>query len=450
MKVIELNSDSRRILQLIPSLQGCRSPFDAIRRFYTYLKDAYPGYAHVALSTKGLPPGSYRVCALIGDDGTEHLQFSDLWKGLDQPIHRGGALGAISTNRSPQLVRDLDWSGEAGVDPRFWDYRELMAIPLPDERLPINWYLRLSRQPGQLTPAQLEQSTARGALVTALLNSLELAESLAKAWRYIDAEVDRMAQIQRALLPDPRPQIPGIELDVFYKTFARVGGDFYDFFPLGGEEDPWCIAIGDASGHGPSAAVVAAIVQAVLRDCARRSSGPGELLEKLNRRLCRTRIDGSFVTAFLAFFDPRTRCLSFASAGHPEPMVGDAEGTVTRLAGAHNPPLGIDAALGFCQSEMSLHPGQTLVLYTDGISEARDPNGNQFGEKGIKYVLREACGARSVVHQLESEITNHQRRECPRDDQTVLALHVRSDADEPIGPFPPWEAHDAEPGCYAI
>ncbi len=65
-----------------------------------------------ALSTRGLPPGSYRVCALIGDDGSEHLQFTDLWKGIDLPIHSGGMLGEISTRRMPQLARSgLDWRG---------------------------------------------------------------------------------------------------------------------------------------------------------------------------------------------------------------------------------------------------------------------------------------------------------------------------------------------------
>jgi len=450
MKVMELNNESQRLTQLIPSLQGCRTPFDAIKQFYAYLKEAYPGVAHAAISTRGLPPGSYRVCALIGDDGTEILQFSDLWKNVDLPIFHGGVLGEITSRRSPQLVRDLDWSEDTRPDPAFSNFRELIAVPLPDDRLPINWYVRLSREPGRFTASTLEQSTARAALVAPLLNSLQLAEDLARARRFIDAEVDRMAQIQRALLPDPRPQIPGVDVDVLYKTFARVGGDFYDFFPLGGEDDPWCIAIGDASGHGPSAAVVAAIVQAVFHDCAKRSSGPADLLEQLNRKLCRTRIDGSFVTAFVAFFDPRTLSLTFASAGHPEPMLGDDMGNVSRLAGAQNPPLGIDASIEFCQAETTLRPGQTLALYTDGISEASDPAGNQFGERGIKNVLREACGARSVVQQLESEISTHQRHQRARDDQTVLAIHVRSDADEPTFPGPSWEPHGFGSSCYAI
>jgi sigma-B regulation protein RsbU (phosphoserine phosphatase) len=447
---MELSSDSRRLMQLVPSLRGCLTPFDAIRRFYNYLKEAYPGYAHAALSTRGLPPGSYRICALIGDDGVEHMEFSDLWKGLDQPIRRGGTLGEISARGVPQLVRDLNLRKESGLDCRLVEFRELIAVPLPDERLPVNWYIRLSRKTGRLTPVHLEQSAARVALVAALLNSLEVADGLAKARRYIDAEVDRMARIQRALLPNTSPRIPGLEIDVFYRTFARVGGDFYDFFPLGDDDDPWCIVIGDAAGHGPSAAVVAAIVQAVLHDCARRSKGPSELLAKLNRRLCRTRVDGSFVTTFLAFFHPRSRRLTFAGAGHPMPMVGNPDGAFSRLSGARNPPLGIDADLNFHQNATTLRPGQTVVFYTDGISEACDPGGNEFGDDGIRKVLRGARGARSLVRRLETDLSDHQRRECPRDDQTVLAIHVESKPDEPICPVSSWRGHEFDAGFYTI
>jgi serine phosphatase RsbU (regulator of sigma subunit) len=95
-----------------------------------------------------------------------------------------------------------------------------------------------------------------------------VSRQLAQANAHIEAELHRMARIQRALLPEPIPDIPGIRMAASYETFGQVGGDLYDFIPLRKDASQWCIFIGDASGHGPSAAVVAAMTLATLHDCA--------------------------------------------------------------------------------------------------------------------------------------------------------------------------------------
>jgi sigma-B regulation protein RsbU (phosphoserine phosphatase) len=432
MDVIELSGDPRfpRLMEFVPSLQKCRTPHEALVRFCLHLKESYPGYAHLALSTRGLPPGQYRVWALIGDDGIEYIEPVDPWERLDLPILQGGALGQITARRIPQFVRDLNWGEGAEVDRRLLSYRDLIAVPLPDEQIPVNWYMRLSRQPDRLTRADLEQCVPRVGLAAALFGSIQVSHELAKAQKYINAEVERMARIQRALLPASMPAIPGLRIDVSYKTYARVGGDFYDVFPLGGPDDPWCILIGDASGHGPSAAVVAAIVQAVLEDCARTAVGPADLLGKLNRRLCRKRIEGSFVTAFLAFYYPAARKLSYSNAGHPAPLIADAGGRVGQLNSVRHPPLGVDASLSFAQASTKLHAGQDLVLYTDGVSEAADPDGNEFGTGGIRASLV-ASEEASVVNRLRKALTAHRQGRRPGDDQTILAIHVETVGDDP-------------------
>jgi sigma-B regulation protein RsbU (phosphoserine phosphatase) len=438
MDVIELSGDPRfgRLMEFVPSLQKCRTPHEALVRFCRHLKDSYPGYAHLALSTRGLPAGQYRIWAFIDDEGTEYIEPVDPWQKLDLPILEGGTLGEITSRKIPQLASDLNWSDRAGLDGRLSPYRELIAAPLPDEQLPVNWYVRLSRQPGRLTRVDLEQCVPRVGLAAALFGSIQVSYELARAQRYINAEVERMARIQRALLPAAIPSVPGLSIDVSYKTYARVGGDFYDVFPLGGPDDPWCILIGDASGHGPSAAVVAAIIQAVLEDCARNSVGPADLLGKLNRRLCRKRIEGSFVTAFLAFYYPAARKLTYATAGHPSPLIADADGEIDQLEGPRNPPLGIDAGLSFTQASTRLHAGQQLVLYTDGVSEAADLDGNEFGVDGIRDALGPDDETASVVNRLTMALAEHRQGAKPADDQTILTIHVDGDG-------------DLEPSCIA-
>ena len=187
------------------------------------------------------------------------------------------------------------------------------------------------------------------------------------AWREFSA----------ALLPEPIPDIPGLRLAASYETFGQVGGDLYDFLPVTSDDGLWCMFIGDASGHGPSAAVVAAMVQATLHACAAGSAGPADLLQTLNRRLCQKRIEGSFLTAFMGFYEPAGRRLRYASAGHPSPALLPrlANHAARFLEAAGGPPLGIDDDASFDEATVGLPPGQTLLLYTDGISEARAPDG---------------------------------------------------------------------------
>ena len=424
MDVIELSGDPRfpRLMELVPALQKCRTPHEALVRFCRHLKESYPAYAHLALSTKGLPQGQYRIWGLIADDGREYIEPVDPWERLDLPVLQGGILGELTARQVPQLVRELDWA--PGVDRRLSQYRELIAAPLPDEQLPVNWYVRLSRQSGRLMRVDLEQCMPRLGLAAALFGSIQVSHELARAQRYINAEVERMARIQRALLPASIPTIPGLRINVSYKTYARVGGDFYDVFPLGGPTDPWCILIGDASGHGPSAAVVAAIIQAVLEDCARDAVGPADLMGKLNRRLCRKRIDGSFVTAFLAFYCPEHRTLAYASAGHPAPLLGDVDGACAQLESGRNPPLGIEEKLSFTQHTASLRAGQDLVLFTDGVSEAADPDGNEFGIEGIRASLEARDQDGSLIDRLRTNLREHRRGRPLGDDQTILTIHV--------------------------
>ena len=185
--------------------------------------------------------------------------------------------------------------------------------------------------------------------------------------------------------------------------------------------------IGDASGHGPSAAVVAAMVQATLHATAPGSAGPADLFRTLNRRLCHKRIEGSFLTAFMGFYEPATRRLRYASAGHPAPpLLPCLAGRPARILNtAGGPPLGIDDGVTFDEATIDLPPGHTLLLYTDGISKA-PPDGAMFGPEGIERSLQN-CGddAQGVINRLRQSLITHQRGRRPDDDQTAVAIQSR-------------------------
>lgn len=430
MKFVDLSHNSRmaRLMELTRALRGCQSPYEALLMYTDYLKDAQPGRAHVVLSTVGLPAGSYRVWRFLSDDGTELVERRNPWENLDLPVYSGGIIAKIIENPTPHLVHDIDWSRDPHFAKLLGPYRTAIAIPLLNEGLPLNWSIALTRQPSNFTEQLLEESVMRAILMGSSLANLQISRELASANAQIGAEILRMAQIQRALLPEPIPTIPGLDLAASYETFGQVGGDVYDLVPLHREHHPWCIFIGDASGHGPAAAVVAAMVHAIVNDCADDSPNPADLFQTLNRRLCQKRIEGSFFTAFMGFYDPASRELRYVSAGHPPPLLlpSGSDRQTKPLNQTGGLPLGIEESASFAEAKINLRSGQSLLLYTDGIAEARAPNGNMFGMEGIeRSMLGHGTDAKELIQQLHNSLSSHQNGRRPNDDQTALAIHVQ-------------------------
>jgi sigma-B regulation protein RsbU (phosphoserine phosphatase) len=199
----------------------------------------------------------------------------------------------------------------------------------------------------------------------------------------------------------------------------------YDFFPLDNPALPrrWCVFIGDASGHGLAAAMVMAMVQSILHAHPPHINGPADLLAHVNRHLCRKEIRG-FVTAFLGIYEPSTRRLKYACAGHPPPLVrASVDGSVSRLDAVASCPLGIDADGTLAEAAVRIRPGDTLLLYTDGITEARDLSNEMFSEDRLQAALHE-CSKRptSLIEHLESVVGAFRQGRSPMDDQTLVAI----------------------------
>jgi phosphoserine phosphatase RsbU/P len=407
----------------------CKDSFEALLIYARFLRAAFPGVAHIVLTTAGLDAGEYRVWRLMQDDGTERVELVDPWLPSKLPVYSGGGMGAIISENMPRLVRDCDWKEDPHFGEELAQYRSLIAVPLNNSKFPLSWSLMLSRDVDRFTPAQLNMSSIRGMLVASLIANLRVSQELEAANAQIQAELERMARIQRSLLPMPIPEIPGVGIAASYATFGQVGGDIYDFVPIDDAAKRWCIFLGDASGHGPSAAVVAAMVQTVLHDCVSRASGPAELLKVLNHRLCKKRIEGSFVTAVMAFFEPASRILAYALAGHPTPIIYSCVKAPRWLNNIGGMPLGIYEDAQFDETSIELITGESLLLYTDGISEARDPDGEMFGEDGIVGAVHEPCDkAQSIIFQLQQSLDAHQDGNRPNDDQTMVAIHVQPKA----------------------
>jgi PAS domain S-box-containing protein len=268
----------------------------------------------------------------------------------------------------------------------------------------------------------------------------ELLDVLAHAGRQIgqflarlgaESKVHELADtLQRSLLPSHLPAVPGLEIAARYRPgggSALVGGDTYDVMPL--PDGRWMVLIADVCGTGAEAAALTALTRHTARAAA-AAGDPGEVLCAVNTALLHEQGDGPlrFVTACCLVLEPAEHGhrVRVSVAGHPVPLLRSADGTVTEV-GTPGLPLGIDAGVHFVETAVVIAPGATLVLYTDGVTEARDDAGAQFGEEGLSRVLGQLPSGdpelvvASVAAAVEQQLVGSRHE---ADDLAVLALGV--------------------------
>jgi sigma-B regulation protein RsbU (phosphoserine phosphatase) len=379
------------------------------------------------LSTKGLPPGHYRVLQIYLQGKREDLT-SDLVADNSVAVYHHGLIAQIVSNPQPQLLFEVDWSSDPFFSDTLKGYDSVLAVPITGDKLPISWIMLIRQSPDGLTIEDLEETVMRTVLIGSLMESQTLAEQLADANEQIEREIREVGQLQRALLPDPFPNVPGLNFAVSYEPSGRAGGDLYDVFPLDDSQQQtgrWCILIGDASGHGVAAAVVMAIIHTVLHAHPAAVTGPAELLRHANRHLCDKKLRG-FVTLFLAVYEPTNRRLTYSSAGHPPPLHKTVNEEVpTELDQANSYPIGIDAEESFQEASIQISPGDLLLLYTDGITEARSRAGQMLDVPALRQAFEIAENSpAAVIQRLRALVRDHQQGGAALDDQTMVVAKV--------------------------
>jgi len=347
-------------------------------------------------------------------------------------VQSGGIVAAITARSEPQLIQDVDWSLDPFFNEILHRYTSVIALQIFGDRLPMNWCLLLKRGPERFAVSDLEDAVERTALVSALLENQILATDLARANRQIDGEARQVGELQRALLPASLPRIAGLEIAASYEPSGRAGGDTYDLFPLDerhytGADNParWCVFIGDTAGHGLAAAVVMTIVQAVLHAHPHGIARPASLLMHANRQLCDKGI-GGFVTAFLGVYEPGRRRLTYANAGHPPPLLRSSLNMcIVALEEVGSYPLGIEHSETFKEAAVHLEPGDALLLYTDGVTEARDEHDDLFEQRRLRRVLQDAGDKPAeMIQSLRAAVLAHEHGQHARDDQTLVLARV--------------------------
>ena len=244
-----------------------------------------------------------------------------------------------------------------------------------------------------------------------------------------DLEIAR--EIQRWLVPETPPSVPGIDLAFSSKPANTVGGDYYDAFPLDagqplGENNPVMLVVADVAGKSVPAALLMATFHASLRSVAPVTTSLTETVIRMNRYCCAHSLEGRrFTTAFFAQYNPATRVLTYVRAGHNEPYLLRASGQFERL-NTGSLPLGINPKEPYLSTEITLTTGDLLLIYSDGLVEALNKHEEEFGEQRVIDLLKNSPRetAEQTLQRMLSSIRAFTGQRRQYDDMTAIVVRA--------------------------
>jgi phosphoserine phosphatase RsbU/P len=335
--------------------------------------------------------------------------------GHSMKIGKEGMVGHVAATGQMRYAPDVR------VDPYYIGCEEStlseVAIPLHVDGQLVGVFSTSHHQLDAFPPEQLR-------LLQALCSDVAVAIHNARRFRdeqHRRQEMSREAQeartIQQALLPKASPYIPGFAVSAFSISAGAVGGDWYDFIPMG--DGRWALVLADVSGKGTAAALLMSATRGMLRSLAETSCTPSEVLTKLNRLLVGDFPAGRFVTMVYAVLDAARRKLQFSSAGHLQPLLV-AGGQARFVETEKGIPLGIRSG-DYSQIEVDLPKDARLVLYSDGITEAENGEEEEYGVGRLQnHVLRPEASAESIL----ADVRDFANGTGLRDDATVIFVRA--------------------------
>lgn len=231
-------------------------------------------------------------------------------------------------------------------------------------------------------------------------------------------------QIQRSLLPANVPQVVGLDFAVHYEPAYQIGGDFYDF--IWHDPSHLGLAVGDVAGKAISAALYMARLTSELRSRAAIARTPARLLRRVNQEIANLGDDGMFATLVYCIYDLENRSLVFTNAGHCVPLLRRGDRVFPLQAErAHTPPLGVTPDLEAGEARVQLHSGDMMIMVSDGILEARDAKGNEYGLTRLSRRIRTARGTtEDVIKAILADIDSHVHDQSQSDDMTIVAMSI--------------------------
>jgi phosphoserine phosphatase RsbU/P len=255
-------------------------------------------------------------------------------------------------------------------------------------------------------------------------------------------ELEIGAEIQARLLPNKCPDIDGMELAALCKTASQVGGDYYDFIPVSFTHptqqpyqninaDRWSIVIGDVMGKGVPAGLIMTMTRGMLRTDILNRHSPARILQDLNSVMYGDlETSNRFVTLFYSEYDPKTQTLFYSNAAHHPPLLWRSHSDKIERLDTDGMLIGLDINTEFCESQVQLYPGDTIIYYTDGFTDAANPNGDRFEEENLEKAFYDACHRcqkpQEILDYLFAQVQSFIGRQgIQNDDMTLIVLKIK-------------------------
>jgi serine phosphatase RsbU (regulator of sigma subunit) len=343
-----------------------------------------------------------------------------------------GEVGEIRVSRS--IIEEVVNQGrsvltsDAQHDPRFASstvtiqgIRSVLAVPLGvGDKIFGMIYADSPLAEAKFSQDHLTVLTTLGSVAAIRVENARLVEEDVARDR-LERELQLAREIQQRFQPTSPPVVPGYELQGISFPCYEIGGDYYDFIPR--HDGHTVIALGDVSGKGTSAALLMSSLHAAMHAQTSAHQSIVETIAAVNKYLAETIPSNRFVTLFCAELDPLTGMLTFINAGHNPPLIAHASGTMEQLA-AGGIPLGISPGALFREGRTQLHPGDVLVIYSDGVSETQNQAGEEFGAMRLYDVVARNLdsSAAGVRDKIESALTKFAQGTDSVDDLTLVIV----------------------------
>ena len=411
-------------------------PPGMIRAFGPWISRRVARDAFVSVSRRGMPEGCYKFTRVLTGSGGSPIgtgALSDPWASWDDlETCEGGLVWDLIKTPEPKMINHADLTGDPNLSSvlgeRAGALHSLAAVPAYDDGEALNWALIFRTDPEWADLDAFEMGLLDLNMMGTATRNLVSRRQVEALNAKLDEQFRQIGRIQRTLIPDSAPALEGYSLETLYEPSAYAGGDLYDYvaFPDG----RLGVMIADVAGHGAAAATVMAMLVAAIRSYGeyqpadRGGPDPTDAAVALNKTLMSTPISGMFATAFIALLDPKTGTVEWVRCGHNPPRIRSRDGSIRTLEHPSTLPLGVSEAFTAPALTSTLEPGETLVLYTDGITEARrDKRSEMFGETRLDAAIARAPDSpRGIIDAIQGAVREHTGRDRHEDDQTLVVV----------------------------
>jgi serine phosphatase RsbU (regulator of sigma subunit) len=373
-----------------------------------------------------------RCLLMMRDDANQELRVA-----VARLRDRVGEVGEIRVSRNVMdevVIKGKSvLTSDAQHDPRFASgtvvlqgVRSVLAVPLGvSEKVFGIIYADSPIAEGRFTEDHLKVLTTLASVAAIRVENARLVEARFQQER-LERELQLAMEIQQRFQPTAPPVVPGYEFQGISFPCYEIGGDYYDFIER--EDGRLVIALGDVSGKGTAAALLMSSLHAAIHAQTGSHDTLVETISAVNRYLADNIPSNRFVTLFYAELDPESGALSFLNAGHNPPLIVHAAGTVEQLASG-GLPLGIKADADYREGRTTMQMGDVLVIYSDGVTEAASPSGEEFGPTRLYEVVSRNvdASAAGIRDRIESALTKFSQGTQAADDITLVIVKRQSE-----------------------